>query len=141
MHAITNTAPPPKPRRPHKPQTTPPQVDPAHCTFQAGQWVDLWAPGIKEAGGFSIVTSPAELAAGGTFDLGVKATAHPVAQWLCGPKAEEGAKVRRACGVVLRCVCIALFQNWLDMWTTPAAEDTRHQPPTNRKTKRRPPPK
>lgn len=65
-------------------------------SFRAGQWVDLWAPGLKPAGGFSIVSTPAELEAGGTFDLGIKAAGHPVTQWLHSERAVPGAKVRGA---------------------------------------------
>ncbi|KAI8473840.1 MAG: hypothetical protein J3K34DRAFT_466106 [Monoraphidium minutum] len=68
------------------------EVDPAQFTFQAGQWVDFWVPGIKQVGGFSIVTTPAELAATGTFELGVKATQHPVARWAAAAAA-PGAPV------------------------------------------------
>jgi len=51
-------------------------------------------PGLKEVGGFSIVTTPAELEADGTLDLAVKATQHPVAQWICN-KAQPDAQVGR----------------------------------------------
>jgi hypothetical protein len=47
---------------------------------------------VKEVGGFSIVSPPSQLAADGTFDLGVKATRHGAAQWVCG-KAAPGDKV------------------------------------------------
>jgi NAD(P)H-flavin reductase len=69
-----------------------PQVDPALFSFKAGQWVDFWVPGLKQVGGFSIVSTPAQLAGDGTFDLGVKATKHPVAEWIC-TKAAAGAPV------------------------------------------------
>ena len=60
--------------------------------FRAGQWVDFWVRGIKPAGGFSIVTTPAELREAGTFDLGVKATRHPVAAWVA-ERAAAGDRV------------------------------------------------
>lgn len=48
------------------------------------------------AAGFSIVSTPAELAETGMFDLGVKETGHPVAQWIT-QQAEPGAKVGWLC--------------------------------------------
>ncbi|GBF95256.1 hypothetical protein Rsub_08287 [Raphidocelis subcapitata] len=68
------------------------EVDPGTFSFSAGQWVDFWAPGTKQIGGFSITSTPEELRETGTFDLAVKATQHPVAQWLAS-QAAPGAKV------------------------------------------------
>lgn len=68
------------------------QVDPSQFSFNAGQWIDFWAPGFKEIGGFSVVSTPQQLRQEGTIDLGVKATRHPVAQWICS-QAAAGDKV------------------------------------------------
>lgn len=59
--------------------------DPAQevFSFQPGQWVDFYAPGIEQVGGFSITSTPLELAKRKTFELAVKhSPRNPVAVWL-----------------------------------------------------------
>ena len=51
--------------------------------FQPGNWVDFFAPNLKEVGGFSITSTPLELAESQTFELAVKySPRNPVASWL-----------------------------------------------------------
>jgi NAD(P)H-flavin reductase len=50
--------------------------------FAPGQWVDLYAPGVPAAGGYSFISTPQQLAAAGTIELAVKRSRHPVASWL-----------------------------------------------------------
>ena len=35
---------------------------PRHFSFKPGQWVDFFAPGVDKPGGYSIASSPAQLA-------------------------------------------------------------------------------
>jgi ferredoxin-NADP reductase len=51
-------------------------------SFQPGQWVDFHAPGVKHVGGYSICSTPQELQSWGLFELCVKASRHPCAQWV-----------------------------------------------------------
>lgn len=51
-------------------------------TFQPGQWVDFHAPGVQHVGGYSICSTPQDLQRLGTFELCVKASRHPCAQWV-----------------------------------------------------------
>lgn len=58
------------------------RVDEAHADafrFRPGQWVDVWLPGVRQIGGFSMVSSPSELP---FFALAVKASPFPPARWL-----------------------------------------------------------
>lgn len=68
--------------------------------FLSGQWVDFFASessGVKDVGGFSITSTPAELASDQTFELAVKySPRNPVASWLhqtAKPGDEVGARV------------------------------------------------
>ncbi|CCG83705.1 protein of unknown function [Taphrina deformans PYCC 5710] len=55
--------------------------------FRAGQWVDTYTPGSEQAGGFSIVSSPAQGEHHGTFRLAVqRADRNPSAAWLWRPR-------------------------------------------------------
>ena len=40
--------------------------------FRPGQWVDFYAPGVDKPGGYSIASSPGQLARDGTFDVACK---------------------------------------------------------------------
>ncbi|XP_069505003.1 oxidoreductase NAD-binding domain-containing protein 1 isoform X1 [Ambystoma mexicanum] len=51
-------------------------------TFKAGQWVDLFIPGVPKVGGFSICSSPAMLKEEGALELAVKHNLHPPAHWI-----------------------------------------------------------
>eukprot|EP00667_Euglena_gracilis_P021166 EG_transcript_23105 len=53
---------------------------PPPFAFRPGQWVDFAIPGVPTVGGFSIVSSPAQLAEQGTLELAVKASPHPPAR-------------------------------------------------------------
>lgn len=50
--------------------------------FKPGQWVDFHAPGVPNIGGYSITSTPRQLRTSGTFDLAVKGSRHPCAQWV-----------------------------------------------------------
>ncbi|KAJ1102159.1 hypothetical protein NDU88_007213 [Pleurodeles waltl] len=51
-------------------------------TFKAGQWIDLFIPGVPKVGGFSICSSPGMLEREGVLELAVKYSAHPPAHWI-----------------------------------------------------------
>ncbi|XP_054620061.1 oxidoreductase NAD-binding domain-containing protein 1 [Dunckerocampus dactyliophorus] len=50
--------------------------------FKAGQWVDLFIPGVEKVGGFSMCSSPGLLQREGVVELAVKHSKHPPAQWV-----------------------------------------------------------
>ncbi|XP_076069351.1 oxidoreductase NAD-binding domain-containing protein 1-like isoform X2 [Oratosquilla oratoria] len=50
--------------------------------FKAGQWVDMFIPGLETVGGFSMYSDPAQLENDGTIDLGIKFTKWPPAFWV-----------------------------------------------------------
>jgi hypothetical protein len=52
--------------------------------FRPGQWLDLFAPGVAAVGGYSLVSTPLQLATHGTVDLAIRLSRHPVAAWLHG---------------------------------------------------------
>ncbi|KAK7071306.1 Oxidoreductase NAD-binding domain-containing protein 1, partial [Halocaridina rubra] len=58
------------------------QTDNPHFNFKAGQWVDMFIPGIETVGGFSMYSSPSQLAENGTIDLGIKYSKWPPAYWI-----------------------------------------------------------
>ncbi|KAK2921234.1 oxidoreductase NAD-binding domain-containing protein 1 [Channa argus] len=51
-------------------------------TFKAGQWVDLFIPGVEKVGGFSMCSSPGLLQREGVIELAVKYAKHPPAHWV-----------------------------------------------------------
>uniref|UniRef100_A0A8C5MZ16 Oxidoreductase NAD-binding domain-containing protein 1 n=1 Tax=Leptobrachium leishanense TaxID=445787 RepID=A0A8C5MZ16_9ANUR len=51
-------------------------------SFKAGQWVDLFIPGVSKVGGFSICSSPGLLQKEGILELAVKNNLHPPAHWI-----------------------------------------------------------
>lgn len=57
-------------------------ADPAAFRFLPGQWVDFFVPGIQQVGGYSIISTPADLQQSGTFQLAVKRSRYPPAVWL-----------------------------------------------------------
>lgn len=61
--------------------------------FKAGQWIDLFIPGISTVGGFSICSSPADFARDGVIELAVKYSTHPPADWI-HKKCSAGAEVK-----------------------------------------------
>jgi ferredoxin-NADP reductase len=61
--------------------------------FKPGQWVDFHAPGVQHVGGYSICSTPQDLQRSGTFELCVKASRHPCAQWV-HQQAAPGDQVR-----------------------------------------------
>ncbi|KAJ6632776.1 Oxidoreductase NAD-binding domain-containing protein 1, partial [Pseudolycoriella hygida] len=54
---------------------------PVTISFKAGQWVDMYIPGVDTVGGFSICSSPIHLRRTGELSLSVKASDHPPASW------------------------------------------------------------
>ncbi|ORY79421.1 hypothetical protein BCR37DRAFT_394154 [Protomyces lactucae-debilis] len=61
------------------------QNPPGPFKFKAGQWVDTFTPASEQAGGFTIVSTPAQ-GLQGTFRLAVqKAERNPPAKWLWRP--------------------------------------------------------
>eukprot|EP00878_Enallax_costatus_P014725 GHUV01015407.1.p1 GENE.GHUV01015407.1~~GHUV01015407.1.p1 ORF type:complete len:203 (+),score=46.60 GHUV01015407.1:571-1179(+) len=50
--------------------------------FKPGQWVDFHVPGIASIGGYSICSPPTQLQQQGTFDLCIKSSRHPCAEWV-----------------------------------------------------------
>nr|XP_032806856.1 oxidoreductase NAD-binding domain-containing protein 1-like isoform X3 [Petromyzon marinus] len=53
-----------------------------HFNFKAGQWVDLFIPGVSKVGGFSLCSSPERLAEESLVELAVKYSSHPPAHWV-----------------------------------------------------------
>ncbi|XP_076810147.1 oxidoreductase NAD-binding domain-containing protein 1-like isoform X1 [Clavelina lepadiformis] len=51
-------------------------------SFLAGQWVDMFIPGVETVGGFSICNSPRSLEVEGVIELAVKFSDHPPAHWI-----------------------------------------------------------
>ncbi|KAK9822064.1 hypothetical protein WJX74_004621 [Apatococcus lobatus] len=50
--------------------------------FKPGQWIDFHIPGMNEIGGFSITSSPQQLADHNTLDLAIKEAGYPPARWV-----------------------------------------------------------
>ena len=50
----------------------PPAQDDSRFRFAPGQWLDLWPPGHDAPGGYSIASTPAQLARDRTIDLAVR---------------------------------------------------------------------
>uniref|UniRef100_A0AAV2K2E2 Oxidoreductase NAD-binding domain-containing protein 1 n=1 Tax=Knipowitschia caucasica TaxID=637954 RepID=A0AAV2K2E2_KNICA len=66
-------------------------------SFKAGQWVDLFIPGLATVGGFSMCSSPGLLQREGVIELAVKYTDHPPAHWL-HTKCSLGSRVKVRAG-------------------------------------------
>ena len=47
-------------------------IEGGEFAFRPGQWVDFYAPGVDKPGGYSIASSPGQLARDGTFDVACK---------------------------------------------------------------------
>lgn len=50
--------------------------------FKAGQWVDMFIPGVDTVGGFSMCSSPDLLESTHSMELAVKYSKHPPAYWI-----------------------------------------------------------
>ncbi|CAM9349353.1 unnamed protein product [Lampetra planeri] len=67
-----------------------------HFNFKAGQWVDLFIPGVSKVGGFSLCSSPERLAEESLVELAVKYSSHPPAHWVhrqCSVGAEVAIRI------------------------------------------------
>uniref|UniRef100_UPI00358E3EBC oxidoreductase NAD-binding domain-containing protein 1 n=1 Tax=Myxine glutinosa TaxID=7769 RepID=UPI00358E3EBC len=67
------------------------QVHNEEFSFKPGQWVDVTIPGVEEVTGFSMCSSPRELAEHGVLNLAIKESSHPPTLWVhsqCKPGAE-----------------------------------------------------
>lgn len=65
-------------------------------SFHAGQWIDFIIPGEPVVGGYSICSTPQQLAREGTLDIVVKRSPHPPAVWVhekCHPDAVVQVRV------------------------------------------------
>ncbi|XP_066972681.1 oxidoreductase NAD-binding domain-containing protein 1-like isoform X2 [Macrobrachium rosenbergii] len=58
------------------------QIDNPQFNFKAGQWVDMFIPGMETVGGFSMYSAPSQLIETGTIDLGIKFSKWPPAFWI-----------------------------------------------------------
>ncbi|GIZ39094.1 hypothetical protein CKM354_000248500 [Cercospora kikuchii] len=68
-------------------------VDPNHTIrFRPGQWIDTFIPTLRQAGGFTITSTPAEARPSSHFpsyiELAVQKSKNPPAQWLWRPQEE-----------------------------------------------------
>ncbi|XP_060579511.1 oxidoreductase NAD-binding domain-containing protein 1-like [Ruditapes philippinarum] len=71
------------------------KVEDKQFSFKAGQWVDMFIPGVETIGGFSMCSSPLRLTEDQCLDLAVKYSEHPPAYWVhtkC--KVREQVKIR-----------------------------------------------
>ncbi|KAL3044044.1 hypothetical protein OYC64_003804 [Pagothenia borchgrevinki] len=55
---------------------------PPDFSFKAGQWVDLFIPGVEKVGGFSMCSGPGLLQREGIVELAIKYAKHPPAHWV-----------------------------------------------------------
>ena len=73
----------------------------AALAFRPGQWVDFYAPGVPKPGGFSIASSPAQLATRGDIELAVKKSrSSACGHWIhdeCAPGDEVRVRVGGRC--------------------------------------------
>ncbi|XP_042233810.1 oxidoreductase NAD-binding domain-containing protein 1-like [Homarus americanus] len=58
------------------------RVENPNFTFKAGQWIDMFIPGMETVGGFSMYSCPTHLAETGTLQLGIKFSRWPPAFWV-----------------------------------------------------------
>ncbi|XP_052804693.1 oxidoreductase NAD-binding domain-containing protein 1-like [Mya arenaria] len=68
------------------------KVERGDLTFKAGQWVDMFIPGVSTVGGFSMYSSPCKLQTTRQMDLAVKFSNHPPAYWVHN-QCKEGSQV------------------------------------------------
>ncbi|GFR67475.1 oxidoreductase NAD-binding domain-containing protein 1-like [Elysia marginata] len=73
------------------------RVDDKNFSFKAGQWVDMFIPGVKTVGGFSMSSPPHLLTETGHLHLAVKFSTHPPALWV-HTECEVGSQVRMRVG-------------------------------------------
>eukprot|EP00057_Strongylocentrotus_purpuratus_P034201 XP_794291.3 PREDICTED: oxidoreductase NAD-binding domain-containing protein 1 isoform X2 [Strongylocentrotus purpuratus] len=73
------------------------KVDDPTFTFKAGQWVDIFMPGVTTVGGFSMSSAPRPLREKGHVGLAVKYSAHPPAHWV-HKQCVVGSKVKVRAG-------------------------------------------
>lgn len=73
------------------------QVDNKNFSFKAGQWVDMFIPGVETVGGFSMSSPPHLLSETGQLHLAVKYATHPPALWV-HTKCQVGSEVRLRVG-------------------------------------------
>ncbi|XP_065917458.1 oxidoreductase NAD-binding domain-containing protein 1-like [Dysidea avara] len=52
-------------------------------TFKAGQWLDLFIPGVEVVGGYSICSPPHQLVTDRTLQLAIKSSPHTPTLWMC----------------------------------------------------------
>lgn len=57
------------------------RVEDPRLTFRAGQWVDVFIPGVDQVGGFSICSAPSLLRTSSEIHLAVKESKWPPAYW------------------------------------------------------------
>ncbi|XP_005097509.1 oxidoreductase NAD-binding domain-containing protein 1 [Aplysia californica] len=65
--------------------------------FKAGQWVDMFIPGVDVVGGYSMCSAPHTLVSTGQLVLAVKSSPHPPAHWV-HTKCKEGSEVKMRAG-------------------------------------------
>ncbi|GFO37016.1 oxidoreductase NAD-binding domain-containing protein 1-like [Plakobranchus ocellatus] len=65
--------------------------------FKAGQWVDMFIPGVDTVGGFSMASPPHILTEFGQIHLAIKYSEHPPAHWI-HTQCQEGSKVKLRVG-------------------------------------------
>ncbi|KAK3105136.1 hypothetical protein FSP39_017991 [Pinctada imbricata] len=58
------------------------KVHDKRVAFKAGQWVDMFIPGVDKVGGFSMWSRPSQLLTDQTLDLAIKYSDHPPAMWV-----------------------------------------------------------
>ena len=70
----------------------------AAFSFSPGQWVDFSAPGVERVGGYTICSTPGELARLGRLDLAVKRSERSAPAAFCHSAAALGAEVQLRVG-------------------------------------------
>eukprot|EP00242_Pyramimonas_sp_CCMP2087_P010175 CAMPEP_0198208158 /NCGR_PEP_ID=MMETSP1445-20131203/11548_1 /TAXON_ID=36898 /ORGANISM="Pyramimonas sp., Strain CCMP2087" /LENGTH=299 /DNA_ID=CAMNT_0043881447 /DNA_START=219 /DNA_END=1115 /DNA_ORIENTATION=+ len=73
------------------------RVNDARFKFSAGQWVDFFAPGVEQIGGYSICSTPKQLEETGSINLLIKQSRYPPAAWIHND-AKPGAEVEMRVG-------------------------------------------
>ncbi|XP_045168038.2 oxidoreductase NAD-binding domain-containing protein 1-like isoform X2 [Mercenaria mercenaria] len=68
------------------------KVEDRRLIFKAGQWIDMFIPGVETVGGFSMCSSPSKLLKEQCMDLAVKYSKHPPAHWI-HTQCKEGDQV------------------------------------------------
>ena len=90
----------------------------ARLRFAPGQWVDLVAPGGPEGsvGGYTIASTPAELARTGTLEVLVRRSAHPMASWINDSMAVGDDVALRVGGAMVLTEAHARKGAWESAW-------------------------